>query len=578
MEFYKKILSNKLFQGSQLSNFQLNTFLPQDNRPLPLGELDVAISEYEQFVKERNKSTCYRLSGILSGVFTNVLFNIKGDRSYETIRQFTGNTGDFNPNITIFQNFGYKDILLERDGWFFYRENTAGTLRGCVDIFLRPIPNDFYFLPKPLSGLTMLDTNGNPRQNWYFKITYPAYSASCNFIKFQSPFIIGPPGELNLCDGIVITNLFTGTLNGRYATYVETSINHGLLNGDQVLITPTDANGSSKTFNVLSISGTSGFWIDYYENSAPLSFISVSQSLAKPLSFKRVFQGIPSQYMARKFKAITNLNDYQLYEPTTFGVNIFHDPEDLYHYVFDIDTSPYRDYLNRPLTEVYLTKIKYTNSTNAFPDMEKWTKLSVGVLTNKPNENYDVKAIYGGSPLRPLPVLPSKMYIETVDENTTDFFGDIIDYNVGDLTERVLVSAYYRFNTANREDLHYGEGYYYEAHDRIKLLDFSSQVEIENVILPDVGVPDYAVTVNGLLQWRDLLTPGFIDSAGNGVDYPFLNGCTYIHTEHIVCLKRQNSIQDIIYSASTDNINYWFAGINCDNEFGEYLDAVDGEC
>ena len=49
MEFYKKILSNKLYQGSQLSNFQLNTFIEQDNRPLPLGEQDVAVSEYQQF-------------------------------------------------------------------------------------------------------------------------------------------------------------------------------------------------------------------------------------------------------------------------------------------------------------------------------------------------------------------------------------------------------------------------------------------------------------------------------------------------------------------------------------------------
>lgn len=551
MEQYKKILSNKLFQGSKLSNFQLNTFLDQDNRPLPLGELDVAVSEYEQFLKERNASTCYRLSGILRGVFTNVLFNVTGDKSYETILSLTGDTGKFNPNVTIFQNFGYKDILLEKDGWFFYRKNTSGTRKGCVNEYLRPVPNDFYFLPLATSGTTMIDPNGNPRENWYFKITYPAHSGNCSNIYFQSPYVIGPPGQVNLCDGILITNIGNGTLNGRLATFIETPINHGLASGDQVIIRPFDllTIPSEKILNVLSVSGTNMFWVDYTDD--PLTtFVNASGALNQPLRFKRIFQGIESVYMSRVFRTITTLNDYQLYR-AAFSSNIFNDPIQLYHYTLDIDTSPYRDYLNRPLTEVYLTKIKYINPNKFFVDMEDWTLLSVGLITDKPNEFYDVRAIYGGSPNRPL--VPPPYIIDFVDENDIEFFGDIVDYNVGNLTERILEVPYYRFNSNNREDNYYGEGYYYRAHDKIKLLDFSSQVEQENLTLPDVNVPDYAVTINGVMQWRDLLTPGFTDAAGNGVDYPFLNGCTYIFTEHELCLYRQNPKQLTIYSATVTN-------------------------
>ena len=65
MEQYKKILGDKLFKGSQLSNFQLNTFLYQDNRPLPLGEQEVNINEYEQFVKERNSFKLLTVNDLL---------------------------------------------------------------------------------------------------------------------------------------------------------------------------------------------------------------------------------------------------------------------------------------------------------------------------------------------------------------------------------------------------------------------------------------------------------------------------------------------------------------------------------
>ena len=584
MERYKKILSSFLYEGSQNSNFQLNTFLSQDNRPLPLGDQEVAVNEYEQFVKERNLCTTYRISGILRGLFSNVLFNVTGEKSYEIILSLTGNTGKNNPNIKIFQNFGYKDILLETDGWFYYNDPITPCHKKCEDIYLRPIPNDFYFLPLPISGSSMLDNNFNPIENWFFKLTYPIMG-NCNNIYFQSPYILGTPGEVTLCDGIVIQNINSGTTNGRSAIYIETPINHGLIEGDQIIIRPFNGILSSLTVTIISVDSESKFWIDYFNDDIQNNIIGYSQSLNTPLRFKRIFQGIESQYIERRFSAITELNDYQVYK-AGFSNNIFNDPIQLYHYQVDIDVAPYIDYLGRPLSELYLTKIKYSNNSGLVNNMEDWTLLSSGLNTNFPNLNYDVKAIYGGSPNRP--ITPSPKIIEIVDENTTDFFGDIIEYNEGNLSERVLVGAKFRFNTNNREDNYYGEGYYYTAHDKIQLLEYSSQIEQENISLPDTDVPYYAVTVNGIQQWRDLLTPGFIDAAGNGVDYPFLNGYTYIYNEHELCLKRQNPTQNLSYSASVttyDIINnqvisqqFWLSGINCERLFGEYIEPIDGKC
>ena len=568
MDFYSKILSNKLFQGSQLSNFQLNISINQDNRPLPLTDIDEIVDEYQRFVKERNSSSIYRINGVLRGLFTNVLFNITGDQSYEDIVKLSGTTKN------IFQNFGYKDILLEKDGWFYYILGITPCHSKCENIYLRPIPNDFYFLPQPISGNTNLFNNGAV-QNWFFKITYP-YTGVCSSLYFTSPYITGPSSDVYLCDGIVIQNINTGTTNGQLLLYIETPINHGLIEGDQIIIRPFPNADNEKIFDVVTVDSNGKFWINYWDS--PNTLILNSQFPVDPLRFKRIYQGIESEYLERRFTAITEVNDYQIYK-SAFAQNIYNDPIQLFHYNKDIDTSELLDYLGRPLTELFFTKIKYINlNGSAVPTMEPWTELSTGIKTNIPNLNFDIKAVYGGSPLRPHTIPLQPKVIEIVTENSTEFFGDIVDYNKGDLSERILVDAQYRFNTVNREDLEYGEGYYYQSHDRIKLLDYSSQIEQENLTLPDVNVPKGAVSINGIMQWRDILTPGFYDQYGRGVNYPFLNGCHYIYTEHDLCIKRQNPTQDRVYSASTNNNNYWLSGINCNNIFGEYIDPIDGKC
>lgn len=567
MEFYQKILSNTLYQGSQPSNFQLNTSLENTNRTLPIGAIEEIVDEYKRFVKERNDSTCYRLNGVLRGVFSNVLFNVTGDRSYETILSMSGMSKQ------IFQNFGYKDILLEKDGWFYFISGITPCHKKCEDAYLRPVPNDFYFSPLPIEGNPILTING-AIQNWFFKISYP-YTANCSTIYFTSPYIIGPPANVPLCDGIAIQNINTGTTDGRLLIYIDTPINHGLEEGDQIRLIPFPSFSGGMIFDVVKVDNQTTFWINHWEN--PNNIISNSQFPANPLRFKRIYEGIESKYLERRFTAITEVNDYQLYK-TAFAQNIYNDPTQLFHFTKDIDTSNLVDYLGRPLTELFFTKIKYTNHTGIISGMETWTNLSTGIITNQSNLNYDVKAIYGGSPARQYPSPLDPMIIELIDENSTEFFGDIVDYNEGDISERVLVESHYRFNTNNREDNGYGEGYFYKSHDRIKLLDYSSQVEQENLTLPDVDIPTYAITVNGVMQWRDILTPGFYDQYGSGVDYPFLNGCTYIYGEYDMCLQRQNPTQNRAYSASTNGINYWLGGVNCNNIFGEFIDPIDGKC
>ena len=73
---------------------------------------------------------------------------------------------------------------------------------------------------------------------------------------------------------------------------------------------------------------------------------------------------------------------------------------------------------------------------------------------------------------------------------------------------------------------------------------FSELIEEAIVDVPTSGIPgDSEKLPNGNIIWRDLLEPGFIENGDNGVDYPFLNGSSYIYTNKKIFIKRQKYAQ-----------------------------------
>ena len=112
------------------------------------------------------------------------------------------------------------------------------------------------------------------------------------------------------------------------------------------------------------------------------------------------------------------------------------------------------------------------------------------------------------------------------------------------------------------------EGYIYKPHNRIIIREYSSYVEsgIEGQV---INIPDYAVntysftgSTSGVTdsetlkiintkRWRDLLSVGFYDVAGQGVNYPFESGAHYIFLNSRFYMKRQDPA-----------CNYTFNGVN----------------
>jgi hypothetical protein len=116
--------------------------------------------------------------------------------------------------------------------------------------------------------------------------------------------------------------------------------------------------------------------------------------------------------------------------------------------------------------------------------------------------------------------------------------GDVCEWNNSTQTETILSKYYHKFvhnptvfniNTS----LNNPEGYYYQPHFSLKIREYSDYIEEGNDVT--VGIPNYAYysQKNKTFYWRDLYQYGFIDSDGNGVDYPFFNNRHYPYNNFV---------------------------------------------
>jgi len=86
---------------------------------LPIGEVNKIINSAEQFNEERRNSNLYRLSGSISPLFTNVLFNTSGESSWKS----------FNNNLFRDRTFPPDGISLDDEEDFTYLEAIEAHLK-----------------------------------------------------------------------------------------------------------------------------------------------------------------------------------------------------------------------------------------------------------------------------------------------------------------------------------------------------------------------------------------------------------------------------------------------------------------
>ena len=272
----------------------------------------------------------------------------------------------------------------------------------------------------------------------------------------------------------------------------------------------------------------------------------------------KVYNGYGSKYYFRKFRKIKTRStpiieqdDYEIYK-LSFAETIFSDEN--YQFVFneDIDITDLVDNLGRPLSELYLTMVK-TTSNGIFTSVV--SGIEAPIIPELANSNSNpfinnvpvIQRMHGASGSG---IPTSSIPLESgVSINNLDFYGDLVEYNISTVQEVVLADVHHRFNTVNRETTSNSivsgprpEGYYYKAHQLIRIRDFSSYIEEGTV--NTAGKPDYSSILGDRYLWRDLFDIGRIDINKDTVNYPFINGCHYMYNNYPFQVRRQDPFDD----------------------------------
>lgn len=549
-------LNSETSKKSNNTDTFLKINLDGKEKLLPPGEINKIVDAGERFNVERQQGKFYRILGTINPAISNVLFNLedsvtsnmqtwKGfnelmfvDTSYPKNNDVADET-DFNYNESI------KNNLKRVDGWFGYKNPDKTKSGFCNYIDMEPTRERFSFLPDIRPYHSTVTTK--PIKNWELTISYPHHSDK------NHPMVR---------DGLMIVETVPVVVSTKTMTAFGVACLHNLGIGDTVKIVGT--NGYDGIHTVVRTGLDNGDLKPYYF----VLNLDPSGSIDGNSKMKKVVSGKESEYYFRVFKKVktrsaemVEADDYEMYK-LGFSENIYNDEVTQFVFNEDIDITDLVDNLNRPLSELYLTKIK-TSSNGLF------TKVSSGIETP-----YLPKLMTSvtNTHLKDIPVInrihngnnspfPTHIPLETnLTINDNFFYGDLVEYNMYEVQETILAEVSHRFNTLNRETspnisyydkigvspttktINLGprqEGYFYKAHSLIKIREFSAYIEQGDS--STVGIPYYAVDLlDGRYLWRDLLDIGYNQNSDKPLNYPFINGCHYMYQNECFLVRRQD--------------------------------------
>lgn len=548
-------LNKETSKGSANKDSYFNVNLDSEIKLLPPDKINKIVNLYDVFSSERNACTKYRIINTILPVFSNVLFNIKGDKGPPSFIDSNGFTNDKSYGWETFDGYTFKNdsndnlytgvqtityeesvtkYLKEVNGWFGFYDPDYRKIGFC----------NFYDLEP---NRTKFDLSSNLlTRNWESTITYP-------YANDEEHYLIN--------GGLLITSSEVRTLGGIEMVSLGAAVPHNLIVGDTVRLTDMNNSYMNGDFTVLSLGLENG------DSKETFFVINVDANIATtgPLfttgRMKRIYYGNEVKYYFRKFKKIKGYDtqieltqsDYECY-PLSFSKNIYDDQN--YQIVFndDIDVSDLKDNLGRPLSELYLTIIK-TKSKNLFTkvisgvDLENYLG-NVSTTTNDDLSVSNIRKMHTAS----IPLAPFQSQIPIENDvliSNNDYYGDICEYSKYEAKETILLPVMHRFNTVDRETtiikpLTDGsingprlEGYMYQPHYQIKIRQFSNYVEQGD--LTTIGIPEYAEDLgDDRYLWRDLLDIGYNDGQEKTLDYPFLNNAHYLYNNICFVNKRQD--------------------------------------
>lgn len=326
--------------------------------------------------------------------------------------------------------------------------------------------------------------------NWDYCLTYPYTSTTDNYLVYNSEHDI----QGISCEKRTTTDTLSGAPN---TVLFETYVRHNLTVGDSISMTFVTLDGElryNSSVRVVSVGEGSYdsehfFSVELSEIFNELANISQPETEAPVTSLinnfndiriRRIDQGYECQYYVRKFKKLPNCNDSSM-NKLAFSQNAFADQVAQIVFTQDIDTTGMRDYLGRPISEIFLTIIKrnaghkewYEDNnfadekveySHCFGEVTSGFKLPVPTEEDDTEKysmckDYNVRRIHsidtvaGNIPEEWIPSSPKALEYDITIDNNDEFFGDLVEYSPYRMQETVLEDVYHRFNTAQRETL-----------------------------------------------------------------------------------------------------------------------------
>ena len=559
------VLGSKRYKSATDTDSGIPILLNNTQKEIDEFDRSDIVDAAQVFDDERQSSSIFRLSGNIDLIFYNA---------------YSGTTGAF----------GYPPFT--NNLYYVNGEYSFGTTNWYG--FPQYFEFDFIRNDNNVSGYTINSGTTPPHvsfvnksattYNWTQYVSYP-YENDYNRLLIYD---LSPTNTLNWIsgDGLPFSIVNPFEFNGRGMISFVCPVEHNLTEGEFVLIEfPGGWAGYNgvKIFQVNSLGNygydSDKFVFNIYNNGyTGNTFINGTEG-----TFKRILDinnsaETMSKYYVRKHKIITNVEDTILtksgFEQNAFGNKRQYEyssltPDNtakitqkegsqsyLISFSKDIDISQYRDNLNRPLTELFITTINkgYFGWMNkpAFNNIAIKEGYGYNIsFTSSPywsttNSSINLSSILTDSYTKP----GGFTFYYNKDLKIGDTLnGDYCEFNQYEQKERVISKIYHKINynellfTIQTGNTQNQDGYYYNPHHSIQLRVYSDYLE-EGDIKEIVDVPYYAYysEYKNKLIWRDIYTYGFIDTNGNGVDYPFINGTHYPSTKIIFRLIPEGNV------------------------------------
>ena len=572
------------YAGAPDTDLSIQVPIENTKKSIIEGDRTVLLNLEERFDHERQISTKFRIAGKIVNLFNNIV---------------SGKTNNYQP----FENELYLINPLKTV------QDALGDLPSCVWTGYPPYDEFNFFrvsaVPDhpqgPLNPKLIYRSKSASTYNWSTYLTYP-HSNDYNQIMTYTDEESGTDISFQVSEGVPYT-IKNRVVNGKNMLSFYCGYKHNIKQGDYIYLN-TPINGSN-LLEVYSLGDQAYGNDDKILNVYNYGFTGVTISDGYMSNLKRVINPknsgeTMSKYYVRKHKTLTDVSNVDLtkmgFEQNNFPVNkkleysaltpnevsriSIKDGRGTFGVSFDkdIDIISLMDNLDRPVTELFITIINKgyigyfnkppVNGTQPTKGLEVgwsfnflensvdnwWSKINVN---NKDNIDVD---FYNGDGDNGLNI---RFYYNKDLPIGTELKGDICEWNEFDQKETVLspISHKFSFNSdffTTNANVNLPDGYTYNPHHSVKLRVYSDYIEVGDK--NDVsGVPDYSFFSNYEQQWRwrDIYSYGFVDSSGNGVNYPFLNGEHYPFADVLFLqtplMKNNNVFNNIIFQPIIDN-------------------------